>query len=96
MKSYNKKLNKSGSLTLPAVIRREYGLSDGEKFNIVVNGQDGTIMLQRTQGSCMFCHNDQQLIVFHGRFICAPCVQHMDATVTEQREANAFEGRNGQ
>ncbi|BFH11380.1 AbrB/MazE/SpoVT family DNA-binding domain-containing protein [Paenibacillus melissococcoides] len=95
MQSYNKKLSKSGSVTLPAVIRREYGLSGGEKFNIIVDSEDGTILLQRTQGSCLFCRSDKELVVYSGRFVCSQCIQNLEANVTERRAANAFEGGDG-
>lgn len=90
--NFSKKLSKHGSITFPAALRREYGLSDGEKFSIHVDGEDGTILLQRTQGNCMFCRSDKELIVFRGRFICSCCVQGMDAEVSDRRVANAFEG----
>ncbi|EJW16231.1 AbrB/MazE/SpoVT family DNA-binding domain-containing protein [Paenibacillus alvei] len=92
MKEFSKRLSKSGSITFPAALRREYGLSDGEKFSISVDGEDGTIFLQRTHGSCMFCKSEKELIIFYGRFICSCCVQNMDADVSERRFANAFEG----
>ncbi|MDU5141082.1 MAG: AbrB/MazE/SpoVT family DNA-binding domain-containing protein [Paenibacillus dendritiformis] len=90
---FNKRLSRGGGITLPAAIRRQYGLEAGEKFGITVNDEDGTIMLQRSQGQCLFCQNDKKLIVFHGRFVCAECVQHMDADVSEREFSNSFEGR---
>ncbi|PZM61740.1 AbrB/MazE/SpoVT family DNA-binding domain-containing protein [Paenibacillus dendritiformis] len=78
MKEFNKKISKSGSITLPAALRRDYGLTDGERFKIVVDGEDGSILLQRTEGSCLFCGSGNELIVFNGRFVCATCIEHMD------------------
>ncbi|ALA68820.1 AbrB family transcriptional regulator [Geobacillus stearothermophilus 10] len=93
MKAFNKRISKSGSITLPASLRREYGLAEGEKFKILVDSEDGTILLQRTNGQCLFCESDQQLIVYMGRFVCAKCVENMDADVSERKSANAFVGQ---
>lgn len=90
---FNKKLNRSGGITLPAAIRREFGIEGGEKFGITIDNEDGTIILRRTEGHCLFCQSDKKLIVFHGRFVCAECVQQMDIDVSEREYANAFEGR---
>ncbi|MDU5947304.1 MAG: AbrB/MazE/SpoVT family DNA-binding domain-containing protein [Paenibacillus macerans] len=92
MKDFNKKIGKNGSITLPAALRREYGLADGERFKIIVDGEDGTILLQRTEGSCLFCGSDKELIVFHGRFVCASCAENMDAQASDARLAGALQG----
>lgn len=81
MKDFNKKISKTGSVTIPAALRREYGLTNGDRFKIAVDEKDGTIILQRTQGSCLFCGADQRLIVFGGRFVCDGCVEKMSAAV---------------
>lgn len=92
MKDFNKKISKSGSITLPAALRREYGLTDGERFKIMVDNEDGTILLQRTEGSCLFCQSGKELIVFSGRFVCASCVELMDGQVSDARMAGALQG----
>lgn len=97
MNGFNKKISKSGAITLPAVLRREYGLVDGEKFKIIVDGEDGTILLQRTQGQCLFCSSDKQLIVYIGRFVCKACVENMDNEVSgrlmAELQATSHEGQ---
>jgi transcriptional pleiotropic regulator of transition state genes len=80
MKGFNKKISKTGAVTIPAALRREYGLTGGERFNIAVEN-DGSIRLQRTQGSCLFDGSDENLIIFDGRFVCSRCVERMTAAV---------------
>lgn len=92
MKEFNKKISKSGAITLPAALRRDYGLTDGERFKIVVDGEDGSILLQRTEGSCLFCQSDKELIVYVGRFVCATCIGNMDAEVSNAAIAKAVQG----
>jgi transcriptional pleiotropic regulator of transition state genes len=74
---YNKKLSKAGSLTLPAAMRRELGIGQGERFKVVTD-DDGSIKLTRTQGSCIFCQSDNNLIVHAGRFVCADCLGKLE------------------
>lgn len=74
--NFDKKMNRSGGVTLPSALRREYGLAPGEKFKISVN-QDGSILLKRTEGNCLFCGDDRHLIKFQARFVCVQCVRDM-------------------
>ncbi|KFN07238.1 MULTISPECIES: AbrB/MazE/SpoVT family DNA-binding domain-containing protein [Paenibacillus] len=92
MKEFNKKISKGGSVTLPAALRREYGLAGGERFKIIVDSEDGSILLQRTEGSCLFCQSDKELVVYYGRFVCATCAENMVAQVFDARLAGALQG----
>jgi|GEM_PF-758418 len=94
MKEYHKKISKSGSITLPSALRREFGLAEGERFKIVVDSEDGTILLKRTNGQCLFCRSENRLIVYMGRFVCAECVGNMDAEVSIADMAGSL-SRNG-
>jgi len=93
MKGFNKKISKGGSVTLPAALRREYGLTEGERFKITVDNEDGTILLQRTQGQCMFCGSEKELITYHGRFVCAYCVENMESEVAGQEMRKVSDGQ---
>lgn len=46
---HNKKINRSGAVSLPAALRREYGIEAGEKVNINVNAE-GVIEIKRIEG----------------------------------------------
>jgi len=78
MKNFHKKLSKSGSVTLPSALRRDYGLTDGEKFAVSVDDQ-GTIQLRRIAAQCLFCGSDELMIVHGGRHVCVSCVDTMAA-----------------
>lgn len=73
---FNKKLSKSGALTIPAALRRQLGIGHGEKFSIAVEA-DGNITMKRTQGNCIFCKSEERLATYHGRFVCQDCVENM-------------------
>jgi len=76
MQQYSKKMNKAGSVTLPAAMRRELGIGHGERFKIAA-ASDGAIILQRVQGECIFCKSSENLITHAGRFVCRNCVRAM-------------------
>lgn len=73
---YNKKISRSGAITLPAALRREYGIEPGEQVNISVD-EFGKLVVKRVTGCCMLCRNDQDLKVYNGRFICAECINKL-------------------
>jgi len=77
VEQFNKKINKSGSITLPAAMRRDYGIESGDRFSISANNE-GNIVLKRVQGECIFCKLDNNLIVHEGRFVCSNCLQKMN------------------
>ena len=69
---HNKKINRAGGISIPAPIRREYGIEAGEKVNISVNDQ-GVIELKRIEGACVFCQSNEDLKFYRGRYICGKC-----------------------
>lgn len=75
---FNKKMSKSGSVTIPAALRRELGIDQGEKFSISVN-ENGSLTLNRTQGSCIFCKSEGNLITYRGRYVCKSCGEKLNS-----------------
>jgi len=76
MDQFNKKISKSGAITLPKVMRRDLGINENERFNISTKN-NGEIVLKRVNGDCVFCKGDDDLIVHMGRFVCKKCIQIM-------------------
>lgn len=74
---FSKKISKSGSITLPAAMRRELGIDKGQRFKISLNGF-GSIVLKRVQGECIFCKTDNNLLMYAGRYICNDCLLKMN------------------
>lgn len=69
---HNKKISRAGAVSIPASLRRVYGIEAGEKVNINVNAQ-GVIELKRIEGSCIFCQTNEDLKLYQGRYICGKC-----------------------
>lgn len=87
MQGFNKKLNRAGSITIPAALRRELGIIPGERFRVTVQDEDGSIILKRLQGECLFCGSDKNLIVHLGRYVCAGCLESMNTKQVQEVEA---------
>ena len=68
-----KKVSKSGSITIPSHIRREYGIKHGEKVKIDTN-KDGDLILKRVVGSCIMCGENENLIKVDDKYICKSCI----------------------
>lgn len=67
-----KKITKSGSITIPAYMRRNLGLEKGEKVKIEPNN-NGDLILRRIIGSCVICGSNANLIKIDDKFICKAC-----------------------
>lgn len=81
-----KKISKTGSITIPSHLRREMGLSIGEKIKIEPD-QDGNFVIVRIEGSCLFCEGSEGLLKVKGKFICAACAAEV-RKVQEEGESH--------
>ncbi|MGP1597810.1 AbrB/MazE/SpoVT family DNA-binding domain-containing protein [Peptoanaerobacter stomatis] len=68
-----KKISKSGSITIPSHLRRELGIENGEKVKIEI-ANNGQILLSRIKGSCILCHSNESLVKVDGKYICKNCI----------------------
>lgn len=73
---YNKKMTRAGGISIPAALRRDYGMEAGDGYNISM-GKEGEIILKRTAGACMFCRSDEELKTYKGRMICRTCAREI-------------------
>lgn len=69
----HKRLSKSGSINIPVQLRREYGIRDGDAFEIDVS-PDGTVLLKPYVPRCVFCGNTEDVTQMNGKGICVNCV----------------------
>ena len=73
---FQKKVAKSGSISIPAAMRRNLGLEQGEHMSVNVNSQ-GEIVLARIHGTCIVCGGHEVLAKVKGKFICQACVDEI-------------------
>ena len=72
-----KKISKTGGITIPSHLRREYGIEAGENFKMDVNDK-GEIVLKRIVGSCIICSNNDDLIEINGKYVCHDCLESLN------------------
>ena len=78
-----KKVSKSGSITIPSHIRREFGIESGEKVKIETNN-DGDLILKRVVGSCIMCGGNENLIKVEDKYICKSCIDKINGVNNEK------------
>lgn len=67
-----RKISKSGGITIPSNMRMQLGIQGKEKINIEPQ-ENGDIVIKRIQGTCIFCGNTNNVQAFKGKFICSDC-----------------------
>lgn len=67
-----KKVSKSGGITIPSHIRREIGITVGEKVEVKTD-KEGNLVLERIEGSCIVCQTHDDLMKVDGIFVCQSC-----------------------
>ena len=72
-----KKISKTGGITIPSHLRREYGIEAGENFKIEAD-KNGDITLKRIVGSCIICSNNENLIEINGKYVCHDCLESLN------------------
>lgn len=71
-----KKISKSGSIGIPVSLRREYGINQGDSFEISVNDK-GNIILNRHVTRCMFCDSTENVTIFKSKPVCNKCREEL-------------------
>lgn len=78
-----KKISKSGGITIPSALRRDLGITGKEKVLISVE-DNGDIKLKRIAGSCIFCESHEELMTYEKRFICKTCAEKIGGLLNDK------------
>ena len=76
-----KKISKSGTITVPAHIRRELGIEQGERFEIERSGKD--LSLRRIEGRCIVCRSSEDLLQVQDVYVCRLCATIINDTASK-------------
>lgn len=70
-----KKITKSGSVSIPVAMRRDMGLQPGDVVDVVM--EHGTISLTPAVPRCQFCGApiEETKLILNGKHICGSCIQ---------------------
>lgn len=71
-----RKISKSGSITIPSNLRMQLGIQGKEKIDICVK-DDGSILVRRIEGKCIFCGNVGNVEAYKGKFVCDRCKEEL-------------------
>ncbi|WP_250278777.1 AbrB/MazE/SpoVT family DNA-binding domain-containing protein [[Clostridium] colinum] len=66
-----KKISKTGSVTIPAPLRRKLGIIAGDTFEI--EESDDGIVFKRSYGHCIFCGTNIGIKYFNKICVCEGC-----------------------
>lgn len=71
-----RRFSKAGSINIPASVRREIGIEEGEKVDMCVQN-DGSILITRIEGTCIFCGSVENVQAFKKIFVCDKCIKEL-------------------
>lgn len=80
-----KKISRSGGITIPSHIRREMGISPGEKVEVKAD-ESGNLVLERVEGSCILCGTHEDLLKVDKVYICESCGMQVHEALKERGE----------
>lgn len=70
-----RKIDELGRIVLPIELRRGLGISEKDSLEIYV--EDEKIILKKYKQACVFCNNDENLVDFNGKYVCADCIAQL-------------------
>ena len=70
-----RKVDELGRIVLPAEIRQSMDINVRDALEIFTD--EGRIILQKYQPSCIFCSNADNVIYFNGKRICKSCLEEI-------------------
>lgn len=67
-----RKVDELGRIVLPISIRHTMDIKERDALEIFID--EGRIILQKYQPSCIFCSNADHIVFFAGKRICEGCL----------------------
>ncbi len=72
-----RKVDELGRIVLPAEIRQSMDINVRDSLEIFTD--EGRIILQKYQPSCIFCSNADNVVYFANKRICSECLEKIKA-----------------
>jgi len=70
-----RRIDQLGRVVVPVELRRLLGIREGDLLDI--RAQDGHIVLDRIEPSCIFCGEVSTLRERHGKHVCSTCLAEL-------------------
>ena len=71
-----RRLDSLGRLVLPVELRRAFDLRVDDPVEIYVEGDK--IILKKYHPECVFCNENEDLMVFKGKSVCRDCAKALE------------------
>lgn len=75
MKGLNRKIDVLGRVTLPIEFRRHLNMNIGDKIEVLED--NGKIIIQKYDKSCVLCGNIDNLTEYNQKHICSKCLDNL-------------------
>lgn len=70
-------IDQLGRLVIPMETRRVYEIDPGDAFEIYLDEESKTIMLQKYIPGCAFCGQANEVSNFRGKRVCESCIEEI-------------------
>ena len=67
-----RKIDAVGRIVLPIELRKTMNITDDSSLEIFVD--DDKIVLKKYQPACIFCNEDDNVVLYKGKNICTNCI----------------------
>lgn len=70
-----RKVDELGRIVLPIELRRTLDIAERDSLEIYMDGS--AIILKKYQPACVFCDDTRDVVLFHGKNVCAKCLAEL-------------------
>lgn len=70
-----RKVDNLGRIVLPIETRKVLEIKEKDSIEIFID--DGRIVLEKYQPSCIFCGNTEKIVYFNSKRVCTDCIENL-------------------
>ena len=70
-----RKVDELGRIVLPIELRRTLDIAEKDSLEIYMDGS--AIVLKKYQPACIFCDDTMDIVLYHGKNVCAKCLKEL-------------------
>lgn len=70
-----RKVDELGRIVLPIELRRTLDIAEKDSLEIYMDGS--AIVLKKYQPACIFCDDTKDIVLYHGKNVCAKCLKEL-------------------
>lgn len=70
-----RKIDELGRVVLPTEFRKVLSIGNNDDVNIHI--ENGKVIIEKHTDTCVFCGNENNLIVYNNKRICKSCISNL-------------------